>query len=152
MKELKYTLLTDGTSDKALIDILNWLLQECGIDYAIQPEWADLSRLSVKPKSLSERIINSLELYPCDLLFVHRDAEKEDRQNRVDEIQEAIDRVNPPITIPYAKVEQLSDPKQSENSPFKKRLVENGNEAIAFLVKINQSERVKDQTHGRIWG
>ena len=100
MKELKYTLLTDGTSDKALIYILNWLLQECGIDYAIQPEWADLSRLSVKPKSFSERITKSLELYPCDLLFVHRDAEKEPRQNRTDEIQKAIEQVDD-FAIPY---------------------------------------------------
>ncbi|MDY6785744.1 MAG: DUF4276 family protein [Cyanobacteriota bacterium] len=101
MKELKYTLLTDGTSDKALIYILNWLLQECGADCAIQSEWADLSRLRIKPKSFSERISKSLELYPCDLLFIHRDAEKEPRQNRVNEIQKAIKGIAPPIAIPY---------------------------------------------------
>ncbi|NJO06769.1 MAG: DUF4276 family protein [Chloroflexaceae bacterium] len=32
----------------------------------------------------------SLELYPCDILFVHRDAEREPYQTRKDQIQQAL--------------------------------------------------------------
>jgi len=40
----------------------------------------------------------SLELYECDLLFVHRDAEKETIQSREQEISEAI--ANAPCIVP----------------------------------------------------
>jgi hypothetical protein len=40
---------------------------------------------------LAERITMAAELYPCDLLFVHRDAESELREHRVSEIRRALD-------------------------------------------------------------
>ncbi|MEH2437636.1 MAG: hypothetical protein V7K25_25980 [Nostoc sp.] len=42
MKELCYTLLSDGSSDKALMPILTWLLREHQVECAIQSNWADL--------------------------------------------------------------------------------------------------------------
>ena len=91
MTELRYTLVTDGSSDAVLIPILTWLLEENGVVYAIQPEWADLSKIShQKRRRLEDKIHWSLELYPCELLFVHRDAEREARETRVREITTAI--------------------------------------------------------------
>ena len=90
MKEFRYTLVTDGSSDRALIPILSWLLQEHGVSQPIQAEWADLRRLQRPPKKLSERIKWSLELYPCDLLFVHRDAETALLGKRREEIRQAL--------------------------------------------------------------
>jgi len=90
MNELRYTLLSDGSSDRALIPLLTWLLQEKGISSAIQGQWADLRRLTDPPKRLSERISSSVYLYPCDLLFIHRDAEKESLEKRVAEIRHAL--------------------------------------------------------------
>lgn len=75
MKELRYTFLTDGSSDKALIPLLDWLLREHHIRCPIQAQWADLRHVPRPPKTLPDRISLSLGLYPCDLLFVHRDAE-----------------------------------------------------------------------------
>ncbi|MBO1348830.1 MAG: DUF4276 family protein [Hormoscilla sp. GUM202] len=100
-EELRYTLLSDGSSDKALQYVLTWLLREhIVVNCAIQSERADLGRLPKPPKKLPDRIQKSLELYPCDLLFVHRDAEKEPRQNRVDEIRKAIDSVGKSLSVP----------------------------------------------------
>ncbi|MEH1902845.1 MAG: hypothetical protein V7L04_15860 [Nostoc sp.] len=93
MKELCYTLLSDGSSDKALMPILTWLLRAHQVECAIQSNWADLRRLPKPPKKLLPRIINSLELYPCDLLFIHRDAEREPREKRITEILEALEEV-----------------------------------------------------------
>lgn len=92
MKQIRYTLLGDGPSDKALLPLLDWLLRKHYADYAIQSEWADPS-LIPGAKGLSERIRKSLELYPCDLLFVHRDAEKEPLDHRVKEIQTALKHI-----------------------------------------------------------
>ncbi len=91
MNELRCTLLSDGSSDASLLPILNWLLVENGVTLPIQSEWADLSRHvgSSKP-SLSDKIRVGLKFYPCDLLFVHRDAETENRAKRVAEIESAL--------------------------------------------------------------
>lgn len=100
MSELRYTLLSDGRSDRALIPILTWLLQEHRVERAIQSEWADLWRLPRRPRGLIERIVKSVELYPCDLLFVHRDAERDPPGVRVAEIQSAIENASQIGTIP----------------------------------------------------
>lgn len=93
MNEIRYTLLSEGTSDKALLPILTWLLQRHLPEYAVQSEWADLARLPKPPKSLSERIQRSLDLYPCDVLFVHRDADNQGREQRLGEISKALAQV-----------------------------------------------------------
>ncbi len=91
MTNLKYTLLSDGSSDRALIPILNWLLrQHLADDFTIQPEWANPYRFPTRPTALSDRIAKTIEYYPCDILFIHRDAEAQPRSQRVNEIQTAL--------------------------------------------------------------
>ena len=91
MDELRYTLVADGSSDAALLPILDWLLIENGVRCPIQPAWADLEALPLPARpGLSNKIRVSLDFYPCDLLFVHRDAERETREKRVQEIHKAV--------------------------------------------------------------
>jgi hypothetical protein len=90
MDEIRYTLITDGSSDRALIPILTWVLRERGGVNRIQPEWADLGRLPRPPDALQDRILVAIDLFPCDLLFVHRDAEREDPEHRYKEIRDAL--------------------------------------------------------------
>ena len=89
MDELQYTLLSDGPADKALMPVLNWLLQQHVPNLPIQSRWADLRRLRQPPRQLYERILKSIELFPCDLLFIHRDAETASPEERRDEIEQA---------------------------------------------------------------
>jgi len=104
MRELRYTLLSDGSSDRALIPILTWLLRQHVPDTALQSEWADLRRLPEPPRKLAERIRACIDLYPCDLLFIHRDAEGESHGSRISEIQAAIAETVPQTQIPYVCV------------------------------------------------
>lgn len=82
--------------------ILNWLLREHCADCAIQEEWADLNRLPRRPRGLSERIEKAIDLYPCDILFVHRDAEREIRETRASEIIRALREVEQRAGVPPA--------------------------------------------------
>jgi hypothetical protein len=82
--------------------ILTWTLQQHCPKYAIQAEWADWGRLRNPPKTLSEKIKVSLELYECDLLFVHRDAEKEPRESRIAEISRALAEATQDTQLPPA--------------------------------------------------
>lgn len=111
MTELRYTLLSDGSSDRALIPLLSWVLRSQGVACAIQAEWADLRRLRRPPADLRERIERSLDLYPCDLLFIHRDAEADSHEARCQEIQAALpdvaSRGDPPPAIAVVPVRML---------------------------------------------
>jgi hypothetical protein len=90
MTALNYTLVADGTSDKALMPILNWLLKRLGVACPVNGQWADFRQLPKRPVNLKQRIVKALEIYPCDVLFVHRDAEREPPENRVSEIERAV--------------------------------------------------------------
>jgi hypothetical protein len=84
---LIFTLLSDGSSDRALLPVLRWLLRQHS-SRIFQPQWADLRGLRNPPRSLTDRLQAAIELYPCDLLFVHRDAESERHEVRVDQIRQ----------------------------------------------------------------
>lgn len=90
MEELRYTLLSDGSADKALLPILTWLLRQHLPNLPIQPRWADLRRLPRPPRELSGRIRESIHLFPCNLLFIHRDAETASLDDRLNEIRQAV--------------------------------------------------------------
>ena len=93
MKELTYTLLGDGSSDEVLLRHIAWLLeQKLSRETTIRSQWADLRSVPSKPRNLSERIETTVRLYPCDLLFVHRDAERDNPNERRDEIESAVRR------------------------------------------------------------
>lgn len=114
MNQIKYTLLSDGSSNKVLLSIIEWLLQQYLPQTAIDGEWADLGRLPnpIPRSNIPERIKRSLELHPCDLLFIHRDAEGEPLEQRIYEINEAIRKaraadVQVPPTICIVPVRML---------------------------------------------
>ncbi len=93
MTELTYTLLGDGASDEVLLHHLAWLIgQHLSPEISTRPQWADLRACRAKPIGLAQRIRTALVLYPCDLLFVHRDAENQAPQARYDEIRKAIEQ------------------------------------------------------------
>lgn len=82
--------------------ILTWLFQQHLPDVAVQAAMADLGSLPRPPRGLSERITRAVEYFPCDILCIHRDAESEPRQARVDEIRRAMERIDrQPILRPY---------------------------------------------------
>lgn len=100
MSPERFTLTTDGASDRVLLYPVGWLLrQHLSKGILPQPQWADLRAVREKPKGLEERIRTALDLYPCDLLFVHRDAEREDPVVRYREIQEAVAALHVPVPV-----------------------------------------------------
>ncbi len=99
MKSLSYTLLSDGSSDRMLMPILDWLLYQHCPEYAVNPNWADLGRLRKPPKTLPDKIRTTLDLYPCDILFIHRDAEKETYDTRYAQITRALEGIESPPLV-----------------------------------------------------
>ena len=85
---LRATLVTDGASDVILVPILQWLMRQLTAE-AFEIRWADLRGLGEKPRDLAHKLAVAARQYPCQLLFVHRDAEGQDPQRRYEEIRDA---------------------------------------------------------------
>src|SRR5258708_392710 len=79
------TLVTDGPSDVVLVRILEWLTAQLTAT-EIEIRGPDLRGLRQKPQGLSGRLVLATRLYPCRLLFVHRDAENQDPELRREEV------------------------------------------------------------------
>ncbi len=80
MKELKYTLIGDGSSDSALLKIIKWLLDDL---YPKLPNEGQFANFGFSPKpltadDLSGKVRFVKQYFPFDILFIHRDAEKID--------------------------------------------------------------------------
>ncbi|HEV7403024.1 MAG TPA: hypothetical protein VGO11_08870, partial [Chthoniobacteraceae bacterium] len=101
MPPLKFTLLSDGPTDANLIPIITWTLREAANVPIAQGSWADLQRLPKLPNSFAEKIRSAIDLFPCDILFVHRDAERDSPKKRYEEIRGAFeDAFGSESTIP----------------------------------------------------
>ena len=104
MKELRVTLISDGSSDRALLPILRWVLKEQGASLPLRPEWADTRLMRKSSPKLADKIYWGLQSFPCDILFVHRDAENGVPMDRKREVQAALGQVGKFEIIPPAIV------------------------------------------------
>lgn len=150
MSTLRFTLVSDGSSDTVLIPLLEWLLGQHS-NRLWQGAWADLARLPKPPRGLSERITIAIDLYPCNLLVVHRDAERDPPGVRTDEIRTAIRslRESPPalLVVPVRMQEAwfLFD----ERSIRRAAGNPNGNDELELpaLAAVEQLPSPKDVLH-----
>jgi hypothetical protein len=99
MNRIRYSLLSDGSSDKMLLPVLDWLLHHHCPNYALESILADLGRLPKALKMLPDRIRITLEQYEPNLLFIHRDAEKQSFEFRHREINKALSSVACPPAV-----------------------------------------------------
>lgn len=93
MSELRYTLISDGSSDKVLLNVIQWLLDDLFPEIPFSGRYADLRKLP-KPPKLSDvrgRIELTQEYYPFDILFYHRDGESVNQkivEQRINELKQ----------------------------------------------------------------
>jgi len=85
MKELKYTLIADGSSDAVLLKIIKWVLDDLYPQLTCEGSFADFRRLPNPPKQLNDKVQFAKLYYPYNILFVHRDAESTTKDKIVDQ-------------------------------------------------------------------
>lgn len=97
MVSVRVCLLCDGASDQALRWPLQALIESRGglVQSFI---WADFRFLPDPPRSLAARMDRARRDYPADILFIHRDAEREPTAVRVAEIEAAARESSLPTT------------------------------------------------------
>jgi hypothetical protein len=96
MKRITATLLTDGSSDRLLVPLIEMLLSE-HTDSAYQVVCAQ--GLPPAASGLQARIAAALKLFPCDLLLVHRDDEGVGSEAREREIESHWERTERSATL-----------------------------------------------------
>jgi len=89
LRILNSTLVADGRSDRVLVPLINKLMEvHCPCAYRDTDFVEDYP---ASGNSLALRVRFALAQYPCDILFVHRDAEQRDAvQQREAEIKAAV--------------------------------------------------------------
>jgi hypothetical protein len=93
MSRFRYTLIADGSSDKTLLRVIKWTLDNLYPQLATEQNFADFRQLPVPPKTLPDKVKAAKAYYPYDILFIHRDAEKNDNRmvdTRMQQIREEI--------------------------------------------------------------
>ncbi len=90
MSVIHSVLVADGSSDRMLIPILQKLLSELSQDTG----FADIVFAATGKGSLSERVAQAVTKYPCDIIFVHRDAENQASDLRYAEINASRPRLD----------------------------------------------------------
>ena len=86
---IHYTLTTEGASDRVLIRHIDWLLeQHSSVEF--NGQWANPASFSSLERDVGTRMREAVRSFPCNLLFVHRDADNAGRPARAQEIQDEI--------------------------------------------------------------
>lgn len=77
MRPLRVTLRAEGPSDDMLLPIIRWSLHRHFGEIPIDDRLADTRQLRETPHTLAEKIAAAERLFPCDVLFIHLDADKD---------------------------------------------------------------------------
>lgn len=102
MDVLTFTLVADGSSDRALVPLLEWLLTIKLTDrpFAVRmaeglPPWGD---------GLAARIGFAQAMYPCTALIIHRDSETEPWAVRLNQIEHAVQNMSIQNWLPIVPI------------------------------------------------
>jgi len=90
---LTYTLLSDGNSDRSLMNIINWVFEQIP-DLRFNSQFAGVALKH--SAGLLRRAKEAVKFYECDILFVHRDAETMALDLRIEEIKECLNELGMP--------------------------------------------------------
>jgi hypothetical protein len=146
MEELRYTLLGNGSSDRRLLPLTTWVLQQ-HTALPIASSWADLGPLRVRQRDLQERIRTSVEYYPASLLFIHRDAEAATREERVDEIERALAGLGVAHYVPVVPIKMQETWLLFDEAAIRRAAGNpNGSQAL-HLPALHELERVDGAKH-----
>lgn len=90
--ELSYVLVSEGSSDIVIIDIVDKAVHQRSPDARVHGDWVDLRANRKRPSTLAARIRTALARYPdIDFLLVHRDSDDREPQCRRTEIEAAVE-------------------------------------------------------------
>jgi len=139
-------LISEGSSDQALIEILSHLLETTFPTQFFEVVYADPIRFPANASSqkLHQKIATAVSVYPADFYFVHRDADKAGFEKRFQEIEKAWDESK--LNFPNVKVIPIRETEAwlLLSSEAIQRAAQNRKASAPPLPKINKIEGIAD--------
>jgi hypothetical protein len=81
---VRITLVGDGTSDRCLVPIIEWIHDQKFLQVPVIVQYA--THLPPARTGLRNRMLAAIHNHPCDALVIHRDAERQPLAHRINEI------------------------------------------------------------------
>lgn len=137
---LACTLAGDGSADRSLRTVLEWVLGR-------QPILQDrgfLVQVAAPGANLRERLAKALRDYPCDVLFVHRDSERDPREKRLEEIRQAVSAAGVSVFVPVVPVRMTEAWLLIDEAAIRQAAGNPNGEVILQLPKAAHLEAVAD--------
>jgi hypothetical protein len=94
---VRYALVADGPTDAVLVHVLDWCLRSTGVVTEVESQFIEPRFLPPLRDGLEKRLQTSAQRFPMDILFVHRDAEKERHETRAQEVHRACQTLDPSL-------------------------------------------------------
>lgn len=86
---IRYTLCSEGPSDRVLLRHIDWALSRL-TELPFIGEWADPSVFEDRRRDIASRVAQTVALYPCNLLFLHRDGDADGFAARREEVRDGL--------------------------------------------------------------
>ena len=149
MKQIKYTLIGDGSSDKTLMNIIKWLLNDLYPKISTEGTFADFRRLpNPPPKSnIVKQVEEAKKYFPFDILFYHRDAESNQKgsvERRIDEIKSQLNESDLQKVICVVPVRMMEAWILFDREAVKKAAGNRNFKDIIALPNTKQLENIPD--------
>src|SRR5947209_2033943 len=146
MEPFRYTLIGDGSSDRCLLPILGWVVSQVPAlaGRGVVAQFADLRGLDPPPHRLAERIREAFRLNPCEILFVHRDAEGLALEDRVAEIREAAGVAEIPSYVPVVPIRMTEAWLLIEETAIRRAAGNPNGKVVLQLPSLQRLERERD--------
>ena len=141
MNFLKLTLVGDGSSDACLVPLIHWIMSIRFPNASFRVEFA--KNLPPHRDGLGSRIGVAFHCYPCDVMVVHRDAEREAPNRRLDEIANASTGINVPI-VPAIPVRMLESWLLCSEAAIRTAADNPNGESPLNLPEISRIESIPD--------
>lgn len=149
MSAFRYTLVADGPSDQCLLRLINFVLDDIPevAERGYIPQFADPRLPREKAGGLAQKLEWAARLYPCDILFVHRDAEREPAQARTEEITTAAQQSQIPLWVPVVPV-RMTEAWLLIDTFAIRRAADNPNGQVELVLpRVSDLEAVPDPKH-----
>ena len=149
MKELRFTLIGDGSSDRAILNIIKWTLDQNFPEVPSTEKFADFGFLRNPPpiNDVRSRIECARKYYPFDLLFYHRDAEsssKEILSKRKEEIHDVLQEGEKESIVCVVPIVMMEAWLLIDHTAIKKAAGNRNSRVDIALPSINRLENEKD--------
>ncbi len=144
---IRYTLIADGSSDKTLLNIIKWLLDDLYPKIPNKGTFADFRPHQSPPqnKDIKSRVRFATDYFPFDILFYHRDAESNTKtiiEERLQEIQSQLPAHNISNTVCLIPIKMMEAWLLFDKNAIKKAAGNRNYKAEIKLPTLKQVENI----------